>query len=103
MPTRTSHSNITFRRPFRLAGMDTVAPAGSYKVDLEEEKLDTLTAEVWRQTALIMQITTAGITEHVTVDPQELRDVLSRDRGDAIDSAVVPHPRRRELLRLRRS
>ena len=103
MPTRTSHSHITFRRPFRLAGMDATAPAGSYKVDMEEERLDTLTVEAWRQTAVIMQITTAGITEHVAVDPQELRDALSRDGNDAIDCAAPPHPRTRELLRLRRS
>jgi len=102
MPTRTSHSHITLRRPFRLAGMDATAPAGSYKVDLEEERLDTLTVESWRQTALIMQITTAGITEHITVDPQELRDALSHDGDDAIDCAAPPHPRTRELLRLRR-
>ena len=102
MPTRTGHSHITFRRPFWFAGMDATAPAGSYKVELEEERLDTPTVEVWRQTALIMQITTAGITEHITVDPQELRDVLSRDGGDAIDCGAPPHPRTRGLLRLRR-
>jgi hypothetical protein len=83
--------------------MDAAAPAGSYKVDLEEERLDTLTVESWRQTALVLQITTAGITEHITVDPQELRDALSRDSADAIDCAAPPHPRTRELLRLRRS
>lgn len=102
MPTRTSHSHITFRRPFRFAGMDTAAPAGSYKVDLEEERLDTFTVEAWRRTALILQITTAGVTEHITVDPQELRDALSRDGDDAIDSAALPPPRTRELLRLKR-
>ena len=100
MPTRTSHSHITFRRPFRFAGMDAAAPAGSYKVDLEEERLDTPTVEVWRQTALIMQIKTAGITEYITVDPQELRDALSRD--GTIDCSASPLPRTRELLRLRR-
>ena len=103
MPTRTSHSHVTFRRPFRLTGMDTAAPAGSYKVDLEEERLDTLTVEAWRQTALILQITTTGITEHLTVDPQELRNALSRDRDDVIACAAPPHQRTRELLRLRRS
>jgi hypothetical protein len=103
MPTRTSHSHITFRRPFRLAGMDAAAPAGSYKVNLEEERLDTLTVEAWRQTAVILQVTTAGITEHVTVGPQKLRDALLRDGDDTIDPAILPRPPKRELLRLRRS
>ena len=102
MPTRTSHSHITFRRPFCLAGMDAPAPAGSYKVDLEEERLDTLTVEAWRQTAVILQVTTAGITEYVTVDPQELRDARLHDGDEVIDPAILPRPRTRELLRLRR-
>ena len=79
MQTRTSHSHVTFRQAFRLPGMDASAPAGIYKVALEEERLDTLTAQVWRQTAVILQITTAGITEHVSVDPEALRDALLRD------------------------
>jgi hypothetical protein len=103
MLTRTSHSQVTFRRPFRLAGMDAAAPAGSYKVDLEEERLDTLTVEAWRQTAVILQIATAGVTEYVTVDPQDLREALERDRMDGVNPDTVPDTRRRELLRLRRS
>lgn len=101
MTTRTSHSHIVFQRPFRLEGMDAAAPAGSYKMAVEEERLDTQTIEAWRQTAVILQITTAGITEHVAIDPQELRDALQRDADPAIDPTAVPHPRPREL-RLRR-
>jgi hypothetical protein len=103
MLTRTSHSHVTFRRPFRLTGMDVVAPAGSYKMDVEEEKLDTLTADVWRQTAMVLQVTTAGVTEYIAVDPQEVRAALERDADDTVDPAAAPRPRRRELLRLRRS
>ena len=102
MMTRTSHSQVTFRRPFRLAGMDAAAPAGSYKMAVEEERLDTQTIEAWRQTAVILQITTAGVTEHVAVDPQELRDALRRDADRSIDPTAIPHPRARETLRLRR-
>jgi len=101
MPTRTSHSHVTFRRPFRLAGMDAAAPAGIYKVDLEEERLDTLSVEAWRQTAVILQVTSAGITDHVTVDPQELRDALLRDGDDTIDPAAPPLQKMRNILRLR--
>jgi len=101
MPTRTSHSRVTFRRPFRLAGMDAAAPAGIYKVDPEEERLDTLSVEAWRQTAVILQVTSAGITEYVTVDPQELRDALLRDGDDTIDPAAPPLQKTRNILRLR--
>src|SRR5258706_12984131 len=82
MPTRTSYSQVTFLRPFRLPGMEADAPAGSYKLALEEERLDTPTVEAWLQTAAILQITTAGITEHVSVDPQVLRAALQQDGDD---------------------
>jgi hypothetical protein len=84
METRTTHSTVIFRHPFRLAGMDGTAPAGRYRLDMEEEKLDTLTFESWRQTAVILQVTRAGVTEHLPIDPQELRDALARD------SAISP-------------
>jgi hypothetical protein len=102
MLTRTSHSHVTFRRPFRLAGMGAAAPPGCYKVDLEEERLDTPTVEAWRQTVAILQVTTAGLTEHVTIDPQALRDALLRDGDDTIDPPVLPRPAR-DILRIRRS
>ena len=102
MTTRTSHSQVIFRRPFRLEGMDAPAPAGSYEMAIEEEQLDTQTIEAWRQTAVILQVKTAGVTEYVTIDPQELRDALLRDADRSIDPTAIPHPRARELLRLRR-
>ena len=103
MLTRTSHSQVTFRRPFRLSGMDAAAPAGTYELDLEEERLDTLTVEAWRQTAVILRIAGAGVTEHVAVDPQDLREAIERDSDDRADSSAPPDPQRRALLRLRRS
>ncbi len=104
MQSRTSHSYVTFRRPFRLAGVDTWAPAGRYKVDLEEERLESLTVEAWRQTAVTLQIASAGTTDYLSVDPLDLRDALLRDGDDRIDpTAPVPRARLRDVLRLRRS
>ena len=103
MLTRTSHSQVTFRRPFRLSGMDALVPAGTYALDVEEERLDTLTVEAWRQTAVVLQITAAGITEYLAVDPQELREAMECDGDDTVAPGVAPDPRRRALLRLRRS
>lgn len=102
MQSRTSHSQVTFRRPFRLAGMDSWAPAGCYKVDLKEERLDFLTVEAWRQTAVTLQVTSAGATDYLNVDPVDLRDALLRDGDDGIDptrAAAWP----RKVLGLRRS
>ncbi len=102
MPSRTSHSHVTFRRPFQFAGMDVSAPAGRYKVSMEEEQLDTLTVEAWRQTSVTLQIASAGATDYLNVDPVELRDALLRDGDDGIDPAMpVPRARLREVLKLR--
>ena len=102
MPSRTSHSHVTFRRPFRLAGMDTSAPAGRYKVALEEEQLDSLTVEAWRQTFVTLQIASAGATEDLNVDPMDLRDALLCDGDGSVDPiAPVPGARLREVLKLR--
>jgi len=102
MPSRTSHSHVTFRRPFRLAGMDTSAPAGRYKVALEEEQLDSLTVEAWRQTSVALQIASAGATDYLSLDPMELRDALLRDGDDSIDPITpVLGARLREVLKLR--
>jgi hypothetical protein len=102
MLSRTTHSHVTFLRPFRLTGMDGTAPAGRYRVDLEEERLDSLTTEVWRQTVVIVQVTSAGITDHVTVTPQELRAALLRDGEAGVEpKAPSPSPRPRGVLRLK--
>jgi hypothetical protein len=102
MQSRTSHSYITFQRPFRLAGMDAWAPPGRYKVALEEEQLDSLTVEAWRKTSVILQIASADATDYLGLDPMELRDALLRDGDDGIDPAMpVPGARLREVLKLR--
>jgi hypothetical protein len=84
--------------------MDTWAPAGRYKIDLEEERLDCLTAEAWRQTSVTLQVISAGATDYLSVEPADLRDALLRDADDGIDpNAPVPAARLRKVLGLRRS
>lgn len=104
METRTTHSTVTFRHPFKLMGMDGIAPAGNYRLDVEEEKLDTLTFESWRQTAVILQMTRAGVTEYLAIDPQELREALARDNAPLPEAPPASGDRSRRVrdqLRLR--
>ena len=102
MQSRTTHSHVTFRRPFQFVGMEGLAPAGRYKISLEEEQLDSLTVEAWRQTSVTLQIASAGGTDYLSLDPMDLRDALLRDSDDSIDpSAPVPGARLREVLKLR--
>ncbi len=104
MNSRTTRTLVTFRRPFTLAGLGGTQAAGSYTVRTEEERLDTLTLEAWRQTSCVIVLRRGGIEEHVDIDPQELRDALARDLdpGDGVTEGPSPMDRSRrarDLLR----
>lgn len=102
MNTRTTRTLVTFRRPFALSALAAVQPAGSYTVRTEEERLDTLTVDAWRQTGCIIVLRWGGTEEHIDIDPQELRDALARDAGpdDGASTGPVDRSRRpRDLLR----
>lgn len=101
MEKRSTHSTATFGRPFRLPGVEGVLPAGIYNLNTEEEKLDTLSAESWRRTEMILQVTTLGITEHIAVDPQDLREALLRDIDLSIDTKLLVPVRLRGKLHVR--
>ncbi len=107
MQTRTTSKQVTFIRPFRLAGFDHVQPPGTYTLNLEEEQLDTHSFVGWRQTAATLLLTHGGSTDYVPIDMQELQDALVRDSGQATDppaapaSAAARRLRGREFLRLR--
>lgn len=77
--TRTRSQLVVFRRPFVLRGLDSLQPAGTYRVDTDEEQLDTLTIVAWRRTATVIQLERGGIPEHLAVDPAELHEALMRD------------------------
>jgi hypothetical protein len=77
--TRTRSQLVVFRRPFVLSGLESLQPAGTYRVDTDEEQLDTLTVAAWRRTATVVQLERRGITEHFVVDPTELHEALMRD------------------------
>jgi len=101
MEKRTIQSTATFARPFTLPGVDGVLPAGTYNLDTEEEKLDTISIEAWRRTELTLQVTTLGVTEHVTVDPQDLRQALLRDGDLSVNTESPVRPRLRGQLHVR--
>lgn len=107
MQTRTIAKEVTFTRPFRLTGFDSVEPAGTYRLDLEEEQLDILLFSGWRQIAATLQLRHGGATDYVAIDMQELRDALLRDSAQTTDLPAAPAPaltqqsRMRNLLQLR--
>jgi hypothetical protein len=104
METRTTSHKVTFAKPFCLAGLDDIQPAGTYMVSVVEEQLDTLSFMGWRQVAATLQIRRGGATEHVAIDMQDLRGALLRDSDQSTDPPGAPavakavDRRKRELL-----
>ena len=107
MQTRTTSSQVTYVRPFRLAGLEAVQRPGTYSVSVEEEQLDVHSFIGWRQISATLQITADGATEHVAIDMNDLREALLRDTDQSTDppsapaSAAVRPPYARKILRLR--
>lgn len=85
MTTRTSKKTVTFRRPFVLGGLDMVLPAGAYSVETDEELLEGISFPAYRRVLTVMHLHAKpghpGITQTLTVDPNDLDAALQRDQA----------------------
>ena len=101
MKTRTSEKTVRFGRPFALAGLDEVLPAGDYTVETEEELVAGISYAVYRRTATVLHLPARSgpshLTRATTIDPAELDAALARDQMTAEASASDPTPRQEEI------
>lgn len=82
MTTRTSKKTVVFRQPFNLAGIERKLPPGSYDVETDEELLEGISFPVYRRIATLIQLPTpAGLTQTLTIDPEQLEAALARDEA----------------------
>lgn len=83
MKTRTRERTVTFRRPFVLAGLDEVFPAGDYSLETEEELVEGISYAAYRRTSTVLRLPAkAGpfhLTRALTIDPDELDAAMERD------------------------
>ena len=81
MATRTTTSRVTFFRPFKLAGMERVQPAGSYVIETDSEQLDGLSFAAFRriQTYIVVpgEAGSSILSETVGISAAELQIVLA--------------------------
>lgn len=78
--SRVTYRKVTFRRPFRLAGLDGRQPAGTYTVETEEELLETLSAPVYRRTGTLIHVTSGpGVKQGLPISPDDLDRALAMD------------------------
>jgi hypothetical protein len=85
MMVRTSKKTVTFRRPFVLGGFDEVLPAGAYSVETDEELLEGISFPAYRRILSLIHLHPKpgrpGLTQTLTVDPNELDAALERDQA----------------------
>jgi hypothetical protein len=86
MAARTTETTVTFRRPFMLAAIEEVQPAGTYRIETDEELLEGLSFQVFHRVATMMHLPamsgTGGRRQVITVDPADLAAALEADGKD---------------------
>lgn len=87
MTMRTITKTVTFARPFVLSAMDGVQPAGTYKVETDEELVQGVSFPVYRRvtTVIFLPSQSAGATwvHAIDIDPLELEAAQERDTAIA--------------------
>jgi hypothetical protein len=79
---RDKTADVTFRYPFTLKEVGRALPAGTYRVDIEEEQIDGLSFPAYRRLATFIRVPVAGrsdCSQDLLVDPKELERALERD------------------------
>lgn len=83
MTSRTVKQTVTFRHPFRLAGLEDIQPAGDYLTETDEERLEGLSFPAYRKLKVLIHLlprkSRPGVTESVWIDPVDLEDALAQD------------------------
>jgi hypothetical protein len=86
MTTRTTHTQVTFRRPFTLSSLQAMQPAGTYSVETDEEQVDGLSFNAFRRLTTILHLPAnpaPGATRQaVQIDAAELAGALAADASD---------------------
>lgn len=82
---------VTFRHPFALKGVGSAVPPGTYRVEIEEERIEGLSFLAHRRVATAIRLPLAGhgagSSQVLPIDPRELEKALARDAA-AADAAA---------------
>jgi hypothetical protein len=76
---RTTRTTATFLAPFVLPELDEPQPAGTYRIETDEEIFEGNGRTVYVRVATLLYLESGGTTSIVTVDPQELEAALAND------------------------
>jgi hypothetical protein len=83
MPDRSTETTVTFEHPFILRSSDTVLPAGTYRLVVDEEEILGLSFPAYRRTASTLHtpaVSAAAVQRQAfPVEPGELEAALEAD------------------------
>ncbi len=88
MTLRSRRETITFRRPFRIRGIDRQLPAGPYEVITDEEMIEGLSFASFRRVATMIMVpagTRGSAMEMVSIGSVDLSDAQRIDASAAGD------------------
>jgi hypothetical protein len=80
---RTTRSEVTFTASFNLPELEAPQPAGTYKVETDEEIVEGNERTVYIRWATLLYLTNGGSTSIISVDPTSLAAALARDANVA--------------------
>lgn len=76
---RTTRSQVTFDKSFRLAELDDPLPAGTYDIDTDEEVIEGNERTIYVRTATMIHVHRIGSTRTVTINPAQLAVALQKE------------------------
>lgn len=80
MSARTSRSSVTFAHPFTISAIVGELPAGSYDIEVDEERIGPSTDWIaYRRLAAYLFVPTLSGVRMVVINPKALDDALARD------------------------
>jgi hypothetical protein len=85
LTSRVTSTTVKFSRPFRLDEIEHELPAGTYRVETEEETLDNVSFVAYRRLSthifLPPQFAMSDGTQMCVIHPEELTRALTLDRA----------------------
>jgi hypothetical protein len=89
MTIRSRREVVTFKRPFRIRGIDRLLPQGAYEVVTDEETIDGLSFAAYRRvaTAIILPVegSRGAAVERVSIGSVDLADAQRIDASASDD------------------
>jgi len=95
MPARTTEMTVTFRHAFSMPTIDRPQPAGTYRVETDEQEVPGLSFMALRRTAPMFHLPAISPigrrSKVVSIDPAERAAVLAADRqAPSIHARFMP-------------